>query len=383
MGLLKRPVQVVVTGLAGSGKSRLIEMMVARPEIGQAKSVPVFELTYGETEQALIERADGSVSSTAGLLKYCRIPEDAVRARQELPDPRLIQQEFVEIGLFGTDEEKRSALGAAVARADLVIWCSQEFGEEEQHLWSLVPDQMKDHSVLALTMAEQQLMRGILQSTIDRLEPIVADEFLGLFPVATIQGITARTSAEVRDEALWSSSGGKSLEELVSRQIRQGRTADIDQARIFMDRLLTKLPQPALAANAAGVASPVTPLTKCQAVDAAVSAASSDKHSLVVQSQAIDLLQRNAIRMLDALEGSEEPDTDMVLDGCKEAINSVTDLLGSADGGDPVTDSLQENLKEGEEMLMLFQLERGEDAALDAVTLVLQIRKELTEKMSN
>ncbi|MCR9113967.1 MAG: CobW-like GTP-binding protein, partial [Rhodobacteraceae bacterium] len=138
--LLTRPVQVVVTGFAGSGKTKLIEMMAARPDIGHLKSVPVFELSFGDTEQALIERADGSVSTVAGLLKNGDIPDDAVRARQELPDPRLVQQDFIEIGLYGTDIERRRALEVVTSRADLIVWCTQDFAEDEQQLWSTVPE---------------------------------------------------------------------------------------------------------------------------------------------------------------------------------------------------------------------------------------------------
>jgi len=380
LGLLTRPVQVVVAGLEGKGKSRLIEMMVARTETRQAQNVPVSELAHGESEQALIERADGSVSSVAGLLKDCDIPEDAVRVRQELPDPRLIQQDFVEISVCGTDDEKRAALDDAIARADLMIWCSQDFAEEEQQLWSLVPDHIKDHSILALTMADQQLMRGVLQSNIARLEPIVADEFLGLFPVATIQGITAQNRAEAPNEALWSSSGGKSLVDLVSRQIRQGRTADIDQARIFIDRLATELPQSAPIANLPVVAARPAPMTESQAAGAADETAASEGDALADLSKAVNVLQRHAARMLDALEETEVPDTDTILKDCNEAINSLTTLLGSSAGDDPVNDAMHGDLQEGEEMLMLFQLERGVDAALDAVTLMLQLRKELTDK---
>ena len=381
LSLLTRPVQVVVTGFEGSGKSKLIEMMAARPDVAQAGSAPVFELSYGETEQALIERADGSVSTVMGLLANCEIPQDALRLRQELPDPRLIPQDFVEIGLGGTEVERNSALQAAIARADLMIWCSQDFGPEEQQLWASVPDHVKDHSVLALTMADQQLMRGVLNDSITRLEPVVADEFLGLFPVATIQGLTAQTGADVTNDTLWASSGGKTLMELVSRQIRQGRTADIDQARVFLDRLALKMPKKAGGHDAPEVAPRAAVTVESQVVDTADTTASRDDATVALLSEAVELLQRHATRMLNALDETDEPDTDMILNGCSDAMNSVNALLGSAVRGDPVTDTVKGDVQDGEEMLMLFQLERGEDAALDAVTLVLQLRKELADKM--
>ncbi len=384
---LTKPVQVVVTGFDGSGKSALIEMMSAQPVIGQNVRVPVLELAYGKTEQTIVELREGSVRTTAGLLKDCIGVEDAVRVRQELPDTRLIQQDFIEIGLTGDPAQKRACLDAAVARADVLAWCSQDFGEEEQSYWSKVPDHIKDHSILVLTMADRQLMRGVLTETIARLEPIVAEEFLGLFPVATIQGITARTSGQGVNEALWNSSGGKSLMSLVSQQVVQGRNADVDQVRIFMDRLAKRAPR-MIASDATGVTIDMPadaqslPAPANPEFDTTVELVASDAETVAVLSEAADLLQRRATRMLDDMGSSEDLDADAILSGCSDAIMSVKQLLDAADENDPATGAIHEDIQEGEEMLMLFQLESGEDAALDAATLLLQIRQELVDRLA-
>ncbi|WP_103763362.1 hypothetical protein [Roseovarius confluentis] len=387
LSLLTRPVQVVVTGFAGSGKTKLLEMMSAHPDVGHDQTVPVFELSYGDTEQALIERADGSVSMVRGFLKQCEIPTDALRVRQELPDPNLIQQDYIEIGLDGTEEERQSALEAVISRADLVIWCSQDFTQEEQRLWSAVPDHIKDHSVLALTQADQLLMRDVLNDNIARLEPIVSNEFLGMFPVATIQGVTAQTGAEHVNDPLWAASGGKSLMQLVSRHIRHGRTADIDQARVFLDRLALKMPPDAEQRPAAPKATPTpvgeteTDVSQDLRSEAPRDDEARDETTIGLLSEAVDVLQRHAGKMFDALDESEDVDSTKIIDCCSDAIRSVSNLMGSGTGN-AATDALQGDLQDGEEMLMLFQLERGEDAAVDAVALVLQLRKELAGKMA-
>ncbi|WP_371224876.1 hypothetical protein [Roseovarius sp. 2305UL8-3] len=401
---LTKPVQVVVTGFPGTGKSALIEMMSARPVLGHGIKAPIVELAYGETEQLIIERRDGSVSSIAGVLKDCDCPDDAVRIRQELPDNKLISNDFIEMGLHGDMAQKRTTLEAAIERADLVVWCSQDFGEEEQLLWSMVPDKIKDHSLLVLTMADQQLMRGMLSDTIDRLNPIVAEEFLGLFPVATIQGITAQTSADTIKDELWTSSGGRHLMELLMRQVRQGRTADFDQARIFMDRLAVRMPQIAMSDAEPPVAEHVVAETDTSEAEPPAENQVSEQHDISLQdmvttevaeadlvrdteavavlSEAVDLLQQHSARMLDEMDESGELDTDRILTDCTEAIHSISDLLLSTGDDDPAKQAMNEHVQEGEEMLMLFQLERGEDAALDAVTLMLQIRKELSQKLA-
>ena len=375
---LTKPVQVVVTGLAGSGKSALIEMMSAQPVIGQSPSMPVTELAYGHSPRALYERADGSVTELAGFLKDCPPPEDAIRARQELPDTRLIGQSYVEIGLAGNLSHMQMTLEAACARADIVIWCSQEFNEAEQQLWSRVPDHLKDHSLLVLTMADRQLMRGVLPEIIARLSPIVADEFLGLYPVATIQGITAQTSGETINQSLWASCGGQPLVDLVQKQVKQGRSADIDRARVFMDRLALRANQFVQAddLSSATALAPIEPQhVKTPDLDA-------DAQTLELLSEAVDLLQQQAGIMLDTVDNSDDLDPDAILEGCTEAFASLAELLETPGADDPAACAMREDVQEGEEMLMLFQLERGEDAALDAVTLLLQMRKELIDKVA-
>ena len=395
---LTKPVQVVVTGLAGSGKSALIEMMSAQPVIGQHVDVPVIELIYGEKERVLFERQDGSITSFSGCLKDCECPQDSIRARQELPDTKLISQNFVEIGLSGSLVQKRAILGSVIARADIIIWCSQEFSEEEQHLWATAPDQIKDHSFLVLTMADRQLMRDVLSKNITRLESIVADEFMGLYPVATIQGITAQTSGEGLNQALWTSSGGKHLMDPVLKQIKQGRSADIDQARIFLDRLAARTPEVDVEGREARQMSDPVAVDGSDTKEKSDAAAiaddvaenvvaaddmAADARAVELLSEAVDMLQQHARKMLDDVDQSDDLDADAILNSCTEAMSSLAGLLDTAQTNDPAARGAREDVQEGEEMLMLFQLERGEEAALDAVTLLLQIRKELIQKVAS
>ncbi|MFK7940968.1 MAG: hypothetical protein AB8B82_16430 [Roseovarius sp.] len=377
---LTKPVQVVVTGYAGSGKSALIEMLSAQPHIGRTLNLPMIELTYGPRERALIERADGSVLSTMGLLRDAECPSDAVRARQEVPAPQMTQQDYIEIGLSGSFDQKRATLQAAAARADVMIWCSQSFDEEERTLWAHVPDTVKDHSVLALTMADQQLMRGVLTDRIAELEPVVAEDFLGLFPVATLQGITARVHSDAVNDTLWISSGGQHLSDLLTRQVRQGRKADVDQARIFMDRLASR----GLGAQdlvAVPETAPETAPTLAVAPDQMQDAVLDDgvAHAFA---QAADVLQGHAQNLFDQIESAGTFEPDHILEGCAQAMTAVTDVLDANDLADAMMGAVRDDVQESEEMLMLFQLEQGEEAALDAVTLLLQVRKELIDKMA-
>lgn len=387
LGYLRRPVQVVVTGLPRSGKSSVIEMVSGQRIMAPHVSVPVIELCHGERERVILERADGSVSTSPGRLSGCEIPPGTLRARQELPDTRLSGCSFVEQALTGDMQAMKAMLGKAVAQANIVIWCGEDFTEAEQVLWSDMPDRIKDHSFLALTKADTLLKGDALSRRIERLGPVVADEFLGLYPVATLQAIAAQVPGG--EPELWAASGGGPLMQSLQRQIRQGRSADIDSAQVFL-RKLGALPgraavnenEPPQAMQApAGQAEPSSaePSTpgKPEAPEPSGDRTATDPATMSLLSDAIDLLQDQGERMLAEFDRTHALDPDAILDSCTAALATLSDLLGRGGSDDPVCKLARESVEEGDELLMLFRLERSEEAALDAVTLLLQIRKEL------
>jgi len=389
---LTRPLQIAVTGLPGSGKSALIEMLSGQPALGHTRSDAVIEMAYGEQPRVVFERRDGSVISSPGLLKTASWPENAVCARQELPESRLAGQTYIEVGLSGSLSRKASVLDSLAEGADIILWCSQSFDEEEQTLWTSVPDRIKDHGFLVLTMADRQMMRGVLADNIDRLDGIVAEEFVGLFPVATIQGLQAQIAAPALDQSLWSSSGGKSLMEALNRQITRGRAADIDHATMFMDRLAARFPElfeTAGSGTEIAQTRSVAPRPADEPADktgmgepvfADVPLSVTDEGSVQLLTRAAELLQQSAARMLDDLDGTGTLDPDAVLSSCSEALSSLGSLLDTASPEDMAALAAREDVQDGEEMLMLFQIECGEEAALDAASLLLQLRKDFIDR---
>jgi hypothetical protein len=372
---LRKPVQVVVTGLPGSGKTALVNMLAGRAVLGGQDGAAIAEIAHGPDARAVFEMEDGSVAVSAGLARDAAWPAGVRLTRQELPDPRLERQSLVEIGLPADPAQQAARLQEIVARADMILWCTERFDETEQRLWAGVPDGLKDHSLLVLTMADRQMMRGVLASRIEALDPIVAEEFLGLYPVATMQGLTALTAEAAVDDRLWASSGGKALAACVAHQVEQGRSSDVDQAQMLLDRL---------AARTGGRGARPRDMS---AASGEVMALPSDlpKGGEALLGQAVSVLQARARAMLEATDGDAGVDTDRLLDDCVDAVSAISGLMEQAgDGAEhgPAAAELRADLQDGEEMLLLFQLERGEEAALDAVTLLLQLRKEMVGRIA-
>ncbi|WP_241479043.1 hypothetical protein [Leisingera sp. ANG-M1] len=362
---LHQPVRVAVTGGSGAGKSALIDMLLGKVVIGRKAGGHMVEVCYGRSEQVVFETASGECLQQPGLLADGDVPQGTVLVRQYLPDPQLRWHSYTELPLAGPVNRQRDLLQKASAAVDVILWCSQEFTTAEQALWAAVPDSSKDHSFLVLTMADRQIMRGVLADRIAALEPVAAVEFLGAYPVAAIQGLQARVSGGAQDASLWRSSGGKQLFDDILHQVELGRTSDLDQAEMLVRKFGGGTERPA--------PSPRQTTAPGQTAEQKIGGGNGF-------SEALELLQDRAEQMLTDAEAGGGPRADAVLSACLEIIGELSRELDKAPDS-PAAQMAREAVQDGSELLMLCQLEQGEDAAIDAVTLLVQLKKELAGDM--
>ncbi|NIZ61527.1 hypothetical protein DL239_11110 [Sedimentitalea sp. CY04] len=359
---LDKPVQVMVIGHPGSGKSAVIDMMLGQSVISRHADAPIIEVSYGPEDCVEIETRDGGTSRHPGTLADVPTSPDTVRVRQELPDTRLQNHSFVEVSLNGSDEQNHTTLQRAVRHADVILWCSETFGPTEQNLWATVPDEKKDHSFLVLTMADRQLMRGTLTGLLTDLDDFAAEEFLGVYPLATVQAITAQTAGQTVNAELWQSSGGKQLASDVLRQVELGRASDVDQAEMLVRQF-----------------APKTEDQQEQQADTAAKTEPKPKNTPTddLMHTALNLLQGRAKQML--AETDTAGNADEILSSCMDTVKDLTQTLLASQNRSPEVQAALDAAQDGEELLILFQLERGEDAAVDAVTLLLQLKREIAD----
>ncbi len=375
---LRSPVQIVLLGKPESGKSRLINMLLGHALYPQISELGTCEIVYGETARTFITRGDNTIMEwTAGT--DTPMPEDTVMVRVELPLPLLNKFNLTEITLSGHSQDQRDLANWAYERADIALWCTQSFDAIEQTLWAPARDALKDHSFLVITKADQLLMKGVLRDHIASLEDIVAQEFHSLYSIATIQAISARDGSETTDVEVWSASGGHALQDAVLKLVETGRRADADNALLFLSRYSAVVSQIEQRSGEAK-RKQATSTRKISVIPESAETLGAAQRNREVFVEALDYLQDRAEKLIRDLDQPLQGDTDAILKHCLDTANQLSTLLQDFDKADSALAELQEDVMESADMMLLLQLEQSEDAASDAVTLLLQLKKEVAEK---
>jgi energy-coupling factor transporter ATP-binding protein EcfA2 len=365
---LTSPIRVAILGHPGSGKSELLNLIAGERIIPAGAQLPSVELCFGTRRRMALLDADGKETPLAeGDLG--RIGRKAAKVlRIEAPLPVLSTLTLIEVAAHGTAEEERAGVQWAATRADVVIWCSQGFTPAERWLWSAMPDRLKDHGFLVLTKADELIRDGTLGRTIAGLEDVVAEEFHSLVPVATLQGLAALLSPAGVDRDALAASGAEALVSALLAHVEQGRRADLDAALLFLSRFApgASLPHPTGETGVLATDDTTAAVEELAPRPAPAAPAPAEDTA----ARALDILRGAAGSLGDLLD--EEGDPEHILEGCAQAAQAVADTLDPADLPD-----LHDEALEVAEMLVLLGLERSETAAADAVTLLLQLRRNI------
>ena len=91
--------------------------------------------------------------------------------------------------------------------------------------------------------------------------------------------------------------------------------------------------------------------------------------------QAIEVILSRSVELFDQIDPDEKPPVDLVLDHGRETVEQVLGILSR--GGSTHIRRISHSLGEIEDLILLMQLEKGRAPADDALTLLLQLRREM------
>ncbi|MBV1902950.1 MAG: 50S ribosome-binding GTPase [Marinosulfonomonas sp.] len=384
--LLKRintPVRVAIFGLPQSGKSSLLNFLAGEQLVPENIPIPTLELLWGENESMSLTLQDGTTQNSNTIALAKAAGQNPAFVTIKMPAPILKSISMLEVVSDGSANDLTASLDWATRRTDLALWCTQEFSIIEQNLWSRVPDAIKDHSFLVLTKADIMSSDGVLSDKVSELQSIAANEFRSIFPIATLQASAAALPDGSADEVTSNASGGKALHKALLRQVEDGRQADLGSVLIFLNRYAPKgkkSPKPAASTPTAIPASPEPlPAPLMPEVE------SVGDPTVNLEKRWPDALQYLIDRGSDlsrAVADNETNDAAVVLHHCAATADQLAETFEDETTIEPEFADLQENILETAGMILLLNLENEEGPAADAVTLLLQLRKGMEEKLA-
>lgn len=404
---LSQPVRVSILGKPLTGKSELVNMFLSQRLLTKELRLPTTEFVYGETEAMTVTAVDGSTERHEGIDLSALKGGNAAFLKLELPVHILKRVNFLEVVTNGAREEIESAIDWAVRRTDIALWCSQIFDMEEQRVWARVPDSLKDHAFLVLTKADELSAQKVLSFRVTALESIVAEEFHSLFAVATLQAVHATLDGNV-DEAAFHASGGGALTSEILRHAERGRRADFDSAHMFLARYQVKegadgrpssrprsrapISEPLRTVSRAPSRTPSKPVSKPKSKPAPTPKVAKEPitpvaPTLVVSNaelfaDGMKFLKRRGDTLADAASKLSEGGAKPLIEQCVDAVEHLTDLFSQDETGCDAADAFIDELAEASDMMVLMQVEDGDGPAADAVTLLLQLRRDMEMQLA-
>lgn len=351
---LSDAVTIVVLGLPGSGKSSVINLILGEEAIREEFTADIVELKYGQPAS----RAGKNLKSALS---------EATQIEVSWPSDALKTYNFCEVKLPSDGHQLPTLFEYAIQNGQIFIWCSESFGPEEQAIWANAPDEVKDHSLLALTKADRQIMKGELAQRISELEDISTTEFVGLYPIAALHALKSQ-SAGVDQPDLWEASGGKDLQEAVQAQVASGEAAELDRAAFLLAQL----------ASESSVAAQEPPLE-------VISSEQNTGTNFTPEAELLEQLQHRlsalAKELMAEVDQGKLPNSKAVFQQCSHALRDIVGALESKTTHNNDVAEILNDARDGEDMLMLLQVEEGATAAEDAIFLMIQLKKEIGSRV--
>lgn len=329
-------VRVVILGPEGIGKSQLRDVLLGEIVTSAAGTGGALCLS-DINSTAEITGPDGAAVQTATL-------DNALLKLMTLTDVAMPE------GAAAFADRAAWAL----ARADIVLWCTQSFTAAEAAVWAEASDHLKDHSFLVLTKADALAASGSLSDRIAALQAVAAEEFHSFFPTSTFHAHQALHQAGSANDSQLAASGVKALRDTLWHLAVSGQRADLDSALLFLERHAPSAPLPQAPSKDRSGSGP-----QAQTFEKALS---------LLRSRTADL-------------AGEDPQ--MILTTCGRLAEDLAELAADQTHSEPAFDLWRHDLYEASDKVVLMSLENDLRSAADAATVILQLKRDLEYRVAS
>ncbi len=397
---ISKPVRVGLMGLPGSGKSTILNLLVGAIVVPHTMKFPTLLLTHGETAQTTCTLADGSRTT----LPHANGREVAALSpafvEMQMPLPALGKISLLEVVTPDDPTALQRASQWAAGRIDVALWCTQSFDKTEQSLWAQMPDILKDHAFLMVTKSDFLIANDMLDQTMDKIRHVAGEEFSQILPIATKQAIASRRPNGTVDKALMRSSGGSALISAVLKQVDMGRQTAVDMADILLHQHAELLdapeeevapppapapepepvveePEPEVAAAAEPEPDPAAPEEVEQAADDA-NIVTLQPATRTAYESAIAYLTEQGQALTGVIDQMGDDAPSAIMAQAVEHVQWLSDHLNeNGDDADAALQLARDTAMDAADLVQLMQMEKRDSAAIEAVSLLVQLKHEL------
>ncbi len=343
---LTRGVRIVLMGPKSAGKSALCDAIFAQGATqNPATGTRIFAAEAPELEKVPLGKAQQHIKTDLSPFGPAQV---------------------IDLGVPEDFEHYENLVAEGIDFADIVLWCTQSFEPEETALWADACDALKDHSFLVLTKADILADSGVLQDRIASLQPIVSEEFHSIFPVTTSQLRHLQAEGDTATEAQIAASGLKALIDAVEGIVRSGRSADLDSALLFLER------------HGKGSENTTETLSRCDSkADDVCVAPRADADARFTGAR--DMLMQRAFDLAELGFDEAEDDMSEVLELCSDVSIDFVDKVRENTADDPDLAPWSLAFEEASDKIMLMAMENDTRSAADAVTILLQLRRDMDQ----
>ena len=418
-GRLDQPMRIGLLGMSGAGKSKLLNLLVGSNVIPEGIALPTVQLTYGDSTQVICTLDDGTKTtlddfgsqtalSSVDMLKVVGLKPTFIEIR--LPLAALKKISVFEVAGAKTPEALLNASQWAAKRCDVAMWCTRGYVPMEQNIWAQMPDMIKDHAFLMLTHADQIAAAGKLDIAMTAVRRAAGDEFNHVLPIATVDALGARKPDGTVDKDVMRQSGGLALISAVLKQFDQGRQSAVDMADILLiqneeilagkkiseqnqdDKVQSPADDKAHQAAKLSVVEEIhvsnketTPATDTTTRTGHTASGNPAANVVTLQPatrsayrNALDYIAEQTVAIAEIANGDGPGIPAQIIALAVENVQWLSAYLDeNGDGADVALHRVRTTVLDAADLVQLMQMEKNDSAAIEALSLLLQIKHEL------
>jgi len=381
LGRLEGPLRIALLGMPQSGKSTVLNLLAGQNVIPEnTQKLPTLLVETGPVSQmdCILPGGNRTLVPGTDLAGLKELNPQFISLETDLP--ALSKISLLEVALPDTLIEQRKAINWACKRIDVVIWCTTEFSEQEQDLWFEVPDHLMDHGLLLMTKTDILSGKADIKNRITSLKSSFNEDFLRIAPLSAKSALDVRDAEGKLDLAAFKATGATVLISEIKALIESGYREAEGHGRHILTKYCGHIDFSELEyADDADLEE-----TETASKDIPTKSAEKSKPAENQNLSSLDreMLDKSLAKIKDCeasltnlFQQTDELSVDQVLDICEETIDGVAVILKGAE--QPLIAEIRSRAFEIQDSIVLMKSEQDESCADNAVTLALQLRRDI------